>query len=82
MLCLGMCIHSNKAKPNGTNSSSSWENTATAHVMSPVREHMLPKMKTTTGECRSASQNDTFQQADYLRHNQSRHFQLRQKKNL
>lgn len=43
------------------------ENTATAHVMSPVREHMLPKMKTTT----AANQNDTFQQADWLRHNQS-----------
>lgn len=37
-----------------------------AHVMRPVRKHMLPKMKTTIGECSFASQM-TFQQADWFR---------------
>lgn len=42
-------------------------NTATARVMRPVREHMLPKMKMTIDEHSFASQNDMFQQADWLR---------------
>lgn len=53
------------------------ENTATAHVMSPVREHMLPKMKTTT----AANRNDMLQQADWLRHNQSPRPKKKKKEN-